>query len=48
MRAPHTSGRTGRTLAERLSPVCLADYNGDADADVLDFLDFLDAFGIGC
>lgn len=28
--------------------VCPSDVNGDTDSDVLDFLDFIDAFGTGC
>lgn len=39
-----SDGVVQRTLGERLSPPCAADYNADGEPDVLDFLDFIDDF----
>ena len=37
-----------RTSEPALLTVCLPDVNCDLETDILDFLDFLDAFGRGC
>ncbi len=40
-----SDGDVQRALAERLSPSCPSDVNGDGEPDILDFLDFIDSFG---